>query len=116
MAQPPMLIIDDPIQDCLRLVRGHRVLLQTDLARLLGVPPEKLLPPAQTFPGEFCFPLEPAEIVMLGDDSWNRDQPIHAFSEQGAFIAAFLLNTPESLARGIQIARAFARLRRNERN
>ena len=113
MAQPPMLIIDDPIQDCLRLVRGHRVLLQTDLARLHGVSPEQLLPPAHTFPGEFCFPLEPAEVVMLADDSWSRDRPIHAFTEHGAFLAAFLLNTPESLATGIQIARAFSRLRRN---
>ncbi len=104
------------IEESLFLVRGHRVLLQTDLARLLGVVPERLLPLAHTFPGEFCFPLEPAEIAQLIDDPWKLDQPIHAFGEHGAFLAAFLLNTPESLAMGIQIARAFARLRRNEKS
>jgi hypothetical protein len=103
-----MLTTTDFIQEHLLLVRGHQVLLQTDLARLLGVPPERLLPPTHTYPGEFCFPLEPAEVVMLTDDSCKHDQPIHAYSEQGAFLAAFLLNTPESLAMGIQIARAFA--------
>ena len=106
-----MLTADDSIQDRLIFVRGHLVLLHTDLARLYGVTPERLLAPAQYLPGEFCFPLEPSEIVKLDDDQWDQSKSFHAFSEHGALLAAFQVNTPESIALGIQVARAFIHFR-----
>ncbi len=102
----------DPIQDWIVTVRGHRVLLQTDLARLYGLTASRLLAHAQRFPGDFCFPLEPAENAGLFDDRWDPRQRPCAFTEHGALLVGYLIGTPESVEMSVRIARAFVGLRR----
>src|SRR3954470_20619965 len=63
------------IRNLIHVVRGHHVVLHTDLARLYRVPTNRLLSQAQRLPGHFCFRLEGSEFLTLGDrplDEWNR--------------------------------------------
>ena len=99
----------EQIRENIRLVRGHEVLLQTDLARVYRVSPSRLLTLAQNFPGEFCFFLDDAEIPSPAE--FGPRPRIAAFTEYGALAVAYALATPEALESGLQIVRAFMRQR-----
>jgi hypothetical protein len=100
----------DPIQNRIHLVRGHHVLLHTDLARFYGVSRSRLLRMAQRFPGEFCFLLEHAELFNWPDGDPKCD-PIYGFTEHGALAAAYTLNMPATIAMSHRVLRVFVQLR-----
>ena len=119
-----------PISSCLggeeighriRAIRGHLVLFDTDLAEILGLPAEQLgneLRRHEPLPGDFWFLLEPSESVLSSVYSRGpgRERPQLAFTEHGALLAAAFLGTPEAIAVGVRVVRAFVRRRqlRNE--
>jgi hypothetical protein len=105
----PDLTTVEQIRENIRLVRGHDVILQTDLARLYRLPLSRLLTIAQAFPGEFCFFLDDVEVPAPAE--FGARPRIAAFTEYGALAVAYAIDTPEALETGLQIVRAFMRRR-----
>src|SRR4051812_29938673 len=94
----PEAFAADFLRSHIHLIRGHRVLLHGELARLYGVPSTRLLAQSQRFPGDFCFQLEPAEILNFTDERPGIREGVHGFTEHGAVVAAYLLDTPRAIA------------------
>ena len=102
------------------VVRGQRVLLDTDLARLYGVTPKRLNEQVRRnlrrFPSDFLLTLEINELRNLrsqfATSSWGgRRYRILAFTEHGAFMAANILNSQRATEMSIYVVRAFVKLR-----
>jgi len=102
-------------------MRGHKVILDADLARLYGVTTKRLNEQVKRnrdrFPEDFLFRLseeEKAEVVAncdhLSNLKFSRTLP-YAFTEHGAIMAASVLNTPRAIEASIFVVRAFVRLR-----
>jgi hypothetical protein len=103
------------------VIRGQRVMLDTDLAELYGVPTKALNQAvkrnADRFPDDFMFQLNEAEkqkVVTTCDHlrklKFSPTLP-HAFTEHGAVMLASVLNSPAAVAASIHVVRAFVRLR-----
>jgi len=115
------IILRKTIEQKIFLIRGHKVMLDMDLAKLYGVP-TKVLNQAvkrnkKRFPADFMFRLTKAEKeeVVTNCDHLNvlkfSPQLPYAFTEHGALMLANVINNPVAIATGIAIVRAFARLR-----
>jgi ORF6N domain len=103
--------------------RGHKVLLDAELAELYGVPTKRLNEQvkrnAARFPEDFLFRLTSAEVEGLNRSHFatgsqkHRDPrlPPHVFTEHGAIMAAMVLNSPRAVEVSVYVVRAFVRLR-----
>lgn len=102
------------------LVRGHKVLLDRDLAELYGVE-TRILNRAvrrnrERFPGDFMFELTREEIGRISQIGTSSAQlkfskSVSVFTEQGVAMLSGLLNSPRAITVNIEIMRAFVRLR-----
>ena len=101
-------------------VRGHKVMLDFDLARLYAVE-TKILNKAvkrniARFPDDFMFELSEEEFASLrfqfGTSRWGgrRYRP-YAFTEQGVAMLSSVLRSGRAVNVNIEIMRAFVRLR-----
>ena len=118
MKKRPPLPVALPL---IRIVRGQRVILDSDLARLYGVPTKQLNRQfrrnRRRFPSDFAFTLtrkEAAEgllqiVTALGGR--NVGKPPIAFTEHGAVMAANVLKSDRATAMSVEVVRAFVRLR-----
>jgi hypothetical protein len=102
------------------LVRGHKVMLDSDLAELYGVQTKALLQAVRRnsdrFPTDFAFPLKPEELANLRSQfvtsSWGgRRHATVVFTEQGVAMLSSVLRSPRAIRVNIAIMRAFVRLR-----
>ena len=102
-------------------IRGHKVILDADLASLYGVNTKRLNQQVRRnsdrFPDDFLFQLtaeEKAEVVAncdhLSNLKFSPALPL-AFTEHGAIMAASVLNTQQAIETSIFVVRAFIRLR-----
>jgi hypothetical protein len=105
-------------------LRGHRVLLDRDLATLYGVETRTLNQAVKRnldrFPADFLFRLTPKEA---GENLPSRSQPVilkqgqnvkhlpYVFTEHGAVMLANVLKSPSAVRASIQVVRAFVRIR-----
>jgi ORF6N domain. len=105
----------------IRLIRNQRVILDTDLARLYGVPTKALNQAVkrnrERFPEEFMFQLSwdevsslRSQIVTLKPGMHQKYRPF-AFTEHGALMASTILNSPRAVAMSVYIIRAFVKMR-----
>lgn len=105
------------------VLRGHRVILDADLARLYGVTTKRLNEQvkrnAVRFPADFAFRLTRAEVRTLNRSQIAtgsrkhrdpRNSPI-AFTEHGAVMAGTVLNSSHAVEMTIFVVRAFVQLR-----
>jgi len=102
------------------VLRGHRVLLDAELAALYGVTTRRLNEQVRRnrsrFPADFLFELSAEEFANLkshfATSSWGgrRKLPL-AFTEHGAIMAATVLNSPRAVEMSIYVVRAFVKLR-----
>ena len=102
-------------------LRGHRVMLDADLAALYGVTTGNLnkavVRNADRFPGDFMFQIAAAEADALksqfatSNSRGGRRKPARVFTEQGVAMLSTVLNSPQAIAVNIEIMRAFVRLR-----
>ena len=105
------------------MIRGHRVLLDSQLAELYQIP-TKVLNQAvrrnrKRFPQDFAFPLTTQEVTDLRSQivtsnagrGGKRYSPI-VFTEQGVAMLSSVLRSPMAVRVNIEIMRAFVRLRR----
>jgi len=106
------------------LVRGHKVMLDVDLAELYGVPTKRLNEQVKRnqkrFPPDFMFRLTAAEtktLMTLRSQSatlkrgQHRKYLLYVFTEQGVAMLSSVLNSNRSIAVNIVIMRAFVKLR-----
>jgi len=102
-------------------LRGERVILDMDLAKVYGVSTKALNQAvkrnASRFPIDFAFRLttnEKKQVVTncdhLGKLKFSPSLP-YAFTEHGAIMAASVLNSPRAVESSIFVVRAFVKLR-----
>ena len=119
----PALLPVERIENQILLVRGQKVLLDTDLAALYGVETRVLNQAVkrnlERFPADFMFQLSAEEfenwrsqlvISKPGAKMGLRRAPF-AFTEHGALMAASVLNSPRAVEVSLYVVRAFVRLR-----
>ena len=110
----------------IRTIRGEKVILDSDLARLYGVETRVLNQAVKRnairFPPDFMFQptdeeLEKefrlrSQIVILkkGRGQHRKFLP-YAFTENGAIMAANVLNSPEAVRMSVFVVRAFVQMR-----
>jgi len=103
-------------------IRGQQVMLDTDLAKLYGVPVyrfnEAIKRNYNRFPVDFMFRLTRFEWVNLisqiaiSSSRWGgRRYPPYAFTEQGVAMLSSVLNSERAIQINIAIIRAFVKLR-----
>jgi len=101
-------------------IRGHRVMLDADIASLYGVETRVLVQAVtrnhERFPADFMFRLTNQEVRNLISQSvtssWGGRRKLpYAFTEQGVAMLSSVLNSPQAVAVNIEIMRAFVRLR-----
>lgn len=107
----------------IRVVRGQRVLPDSDLAELYGVTTRRLNEQvrrnAARFPPDFLIDLSNQDVAALRSQiatlkigrGAHRKYPPLAFTEHGAIMAATILNSPRAVQMSVYVVRAFARLR-----
>ena len=113
-----------PIESSILPIRGQRVLLAADLARIYGVETRVLNQAVkrniEKFPEYFMFRLtlrEAQEVSRSRSQSviLKRGQNVkylpYAFTEHGAIMAANVLNSPRAVQMSVFVVRAFVRLR-----
>jgi phage regulator Rha-like protein len=113
----------EPVEPLLCVVRGERVILDTDLARLYGVESKALNRAvkrnADRFPIDFVFQLTRDESASLrfqfgtlktGRGHHRKYLP-YAFTEHGAIMAANVLNSPQAVQMSVYVVRAFLKMR-----
>ena len=110
----------DRIASRIFALRGQRVILDSDLASLYGVPVKQLNQQvrrnARRFPADFAFRMEIQEVANLKSQivtsSWGgRRKPPLVFTEHGALMAAAVLNSPRAVEVSIYVVRAFVQMR-----
>jgi ORF6N domain len=102
------------------LLRGQKLLLDSDLAALYGVTTRRLNEQVrrnwERFPRDFVFALTAEEFANLksqsATSSWGGRRTLpFAFTEHGAIMAAAVLNSPRAVEVSVYVVRAFVRLR-----
>ena len=135
-----IIIKGDEIISRIYFIRGRKVMLDSDLARIYGVTTARLNQQVkrnqERFPSDFMFELtyEETQNLMLQIatsssatidnatnpnlmsqiviSSWGgRRKPPLAFTEHGALMLASVLNSPAAIKASIYVVRAFVKLR-----
>jgi hypothetical protein len=140
------------IEPLIHIIRGQKVILDADLARVYGVPTKRLNEQVRRnrkkFPVDFIFQLTSEELTTLmsqfatskesaredgerssrSQNATLKEQGMrsqfataskrnvrhlpYAFTEQGAVMAANVLNSPSAVRMSIFVVRAFLQMRR----
>src|SRR6266581_9183043 len=111
------------IEQKIYLIRGHKVMLDFDLAELYGVETRALVQAVQRnvtrFPEDFMFQLNKDELenwrsqIVMSKPSAKmglRRQP-YAFTEQGVAMLSAVLKSDRAVQVSIAIVRVFVKLR-----
>lgn len=124
----------DIIAPVIRIIRGRKVILDSDLARLYGVPTKRLNEQvkrnASRLPSDFLFQLTAEELEYLKSGSMassskgnrsqfatgsqkHRDPRLlpYAFTENGAVMAANVLKSSSAVRMSVFVVRAFVQMR-----
>ena len=120
MARLKISIPLERVERLILIVRGQRVMLDTDLAKLYGVETKALnrahARNRERFPQDFAFQLTEKEFVDLrcqfGTSRWGgrRYRP-NAFTEQGVAMLSGVLHSRRAVQVNVAIMRTFVRLR-----
>jgi hypothetical protein len=136
MAKKSSLISQEEIENAVLLLRGEKVLLDADLARLYGVTTKALNQAVKRnsgrFPKDFMFRLTSKETAALnrsqivtGSGAGLRSQSVtaktqgrggrrnapFAFTEQGVAMLSSVLRSEQAVQVNIEIMRVFVRFR-----
>ena len=115
------LVPVERIEKSILLIRGHKVMLDADLAELYDVETFNLNKAVkrniERFPSRFMFQLNKEEFEDLKfqfgiSSSWGgRRRPPYAFTEQGVAMLSSVLRSKRAIQVNIQIMDAFVRMR-----
>ncbi len=120
----------NPALPPIHTVRGQRVMLDSDLARLYEVPTKVFNQTIQRnvdrFPADFAFQITREDLANLKSQfvtsSSPSDPPVFGghggarklpwvFTEHGAIMAATILRSPRAVTMSVYVVRAFVRMR-----
>lgn len=113
----------EEIEPRILLIRGQKVMLDSDLAELYGVSTKRLNEQVKRnggrFPADFMFQLTEQEAESLRSQiatlkpgrGLHRKYLPYAFTEHGAIMVASVLNTPRAIQVSVYVVRAFVKLR-----
>jgi len=116
-------LVPEQIDRSILVVRGHKVLLDEQLAGFYGVETKRLVEAVkrniERFPEDFAFQLAGDEWGILRSQFATSSSASHggrryapyAFTEQGVAMLSSVLRSPRAVEVNIQIMRAFVRLR-----
>ena len=118
----PSTVLAKRVESQILLMRGLRVILDTDLAELYGVPVKQLNQQvkrnARRFPDDFVMRLSAEEasnlrsqFVTSSSRHGGRRYLPNVFTEHGAIMAASVLNSERAVEMSIFVVRAFVRMR-----
>lgn len=130
-AETPQDRLRVPVESLILALRGERVILDSDLARIYGVETGALNRAVkrnlERFPKDFLFQLTAEEARALRCQSGiskktagaglmkarrgGRRYLPYAFTEHGALMAANVLNSPRAVQMSVFVVRAFIRMR-----
>jgi hypothetical protein len=131
MARKTANIPPERIEKSILLIRGHKVILDADLAVLYGVNVGRLNEAVKRnrdrFPDDFMFQLSEAEFrnlkvgvvdrnlksqIAISSSEWGgRRHPPYVFTEQGVAMLSSVLRSKRAVQVNIAIMRTFVRLR-----
>jgi hypothetical protein len=117
-----VLISQRRIEQTIFFIRGHNVMLDSDLAHLYGVTAGRLNEAVKRnedrFPSDFMFQLTKPEFdhlksqIAISSSKWGgRRHPPYAFTEQGVAMLSSVLHSKRAIQVNITIMRAFVKLR-----
>lgn len=120
-------IADEDIIDCIHIIRGQKVMLDRDLARMYDVPTGRLNEAVKRnegrFPPDFMFQLTEEEFKILISQiaissseskkaGWGGIRKLpYAFTEQGVAMLSSVLKSEVAIQVNIQIIRVYTRMR-----
>ena len=128
MKDTEVLLTVDAIRNCVYMIRGQHVMLDSDLAAIYGYEVKRLNEQVKRninrFPEDFMFQLTRDEIDLVkshfatsrkvsffeGQDGGRRKPP-YAFTEQGIYMLATILKGELAEQQSIFIMRAFKEMR-----
>ena len=141
MAKHEIALPAAQVESVILTIRGHRVILDSDLAALYGVTTSRLNEQvrrnADRFPVDFAFQLTVEEVANLRSHFATSSVQVptppnltilrsqiatsrshggrrylpYAFTEHGAIMAATVLNSPEAVRMSVFVVRAFVKMR-----
>src|SRR5437588_9830513 len=117
-----LVVSKDQIDSMIRSIRGQRVMLDSDLAKIYGVPTfrfnEAIKRNCERFPKDFAFQLTREElrhlisqIAISSSRHGGRRKLPTVFTEHGAIMAANVLNSPRAVQMSVFVVRAFLKMR-----
>jgi len=111
----------ETIEHLILTLRGRKVMMASDLARIYGVTTKRLHEQVRRnsdrFPSDFMFQLTESEMKELAANCGRFKNLKHsnelpgAFTEHGAIMLANVLKSPIAVQTSIQVVRAFVRIR-----
>jgi phage regulator Rha-like protein len=116
----------EPVEPLIQMFRAERVILDSDLAQIYGVPTKRLNEQVrrnlEKFPSDFMFRLNQREMkqmlrlgsqfatLKLGQGQHRKYFP-YVFTEHGAIMAANVLNGPQAVQMSVFVVHAFVKMR-----
>ena len=113
----------EAVKSKIYLIRGQKVLLDSDLAVLYGVETGRLNEQVRRnigrFPADFMFQLEDQEVaglrsqfaILKGERGAHRKYTPYVFTEQGIAMLSSVLKSDRAVQVNIAIMRAFVQMR-----
>jgi len=116
------ILSDETIINKIFFIRGHKVMMDRDLAELYGVDTRTLNQSVKRnlkrFPEDFMFQMTPQElknwksqIVISNVEKMGLRKPPFVFTEQGVAMLSSVLNSDRAISVNIQIIRVFTKMR-----
>jgi hypothetical protein len=120
MANDTAMYAVERIESLILTIRGQRVMLDSDLAKIYGVTTKQLNQQfrrnLERFPSDFAFRLTNQELTQMRSQIVTaskrniRHVPV-AFTEHGALMLASILNSPIAVEASVRVVRAFILMR-----
>ncbi len=118
----PNQVLPEAIGQKIYLIRGHKVMIDRDLASLYKVPTGRLNEQVKRnkgrFPEDFMFQLTKKEyenwisqIAISNSEKMGLRRRPYAFTEHGVAMLASVLNSDKAIKISIHIIKAFVKLR-----
>ncbi len=125
MPKKPLVALALPEKDIVNrifLIRGHKVMIDRDLAEMYGVETRVLKQSVRRnisrFPEDFMFEMTTEELshwrsqfVTSNADKMGLRYPPFCFTEQGVAMLSSVLNSETAIQVNIQIIRVFSRMK-----
>jgi hypothetical protein len=119
MGKDKSVIPIERVQQVIYLIRGQKVMLDKDLARLYGVETRVLNQAvrrnAERFPADFMFELTREEIMGMSQSVISSElkfsKNVFAFTQEGVAMLSGVLRSDRAIQVNIAIMPAFVRLR-----